>query len=46
MHLLILAIAIMIGFPAARQFAGSILLGVFWLAVVATVMATIGSMFG
>ncbi len=47
MHLLILAIAIMIGFPAARRFAGSILLGVvLWLFVVGAALATIGTMFG
>jgi hypothetical protein len=44
MHLLIILIAILIGFPAARRFAGSILFGVFWLVVGAAVMAAIGSM--
>jgi hypothetical protein len=43
---LIIVIAILIGFPAARLFVGSILLGVFWLFVVAAVLAAIGSMFG
>jgi hypothetical protein len=35
----------MVGFPILRRFVGSILMGIFWVFVVAVALATAGALF-